>query len=246
MPQRSMLVTGASRGIGLGIAERLALAGHSMTITARDGVRLAQVSERLLALGAPRVVIQAGNLASTDDCEAVVEAHATEFGAMSGLILNAGVGALGSVAELPMHLLDKVIGVNLTAPVVLLQAALPLLRKGAVADPDRGAKVVALSSITAVNAEPRLGAYAATKAALVSLVDTLNLEESAAGVSATAVCPAYVDTDMSSWVREEVSPEEMLRVEDVVDVVAMSLDLSSRAVVSKIVISRPGTDGRRA
>jgi 3-oxoacyl-[acyl-carrier protein] reductase len=70
-----------------------------------------------------------------------------------------------------------------------------------------GARVVALSSFTGVYAEPRLGGYAATKADLASLVDRFDLRESAAGVVAAAISPAYVDTDMAVWVHDEVPPD---------------------------------------
>ncbi|WP_231104867.1 SDR family NAD(P)-dependent oxidoreductase [Haloechinothrix halophila] len=71
--------------------------------------------------------------------------------------------------------------------------------------PQRGAKIVPLSSITGVASEAQLAAYAASKAALISLCETLNLEESGNGVSATAVSPGYVDTDMATWKEDQIS-----------------------------------------
>jgi NAD(P)-dependent dehydrogenase (short-subunit alcohol dehydrogenase family) len=136
--------------------------------------------------------------------------------------------------------------VNLRAPVLLLQQCLPLLRVAAAANLGRGAKVVALSSITGVYSEAQLGVYGATKAALISLVSTFNTEESGNGVTATAISPAYVDTDMSAWIHDKIPAEEMIEVGDIVELVDSLLRLSSKAVVPNIVVTRAGTDGLRA
>lgn len=237
---RSALVTGASRGIGLGIARRLAQQGHGLTITARDTAVLDLVAADLLTLGAARVVPVAADLADRDAPQQIVDMHAAKFSSMDVLVLNAGVGTAGGISDYPMKRFDKTIDVNLRAPFALLQRALPLLRTGARAYPDRGAKVVALASLTGVYAEAGLAAYGATKAAMLSLVDTLNAEENAAGVSGTAFAPGYVETDMSAWIQDKIPAHTMIRVEDIVDLIDGVLRLSSRAVVSRIVITRAG------
>lgn len=241
MPERrSALVTGASRGIGLGIAERLAGRGYALTVAGRDEERLAAASARLVALGAPQVVARAGDVADAAHTDDLVDAHAEAFGTMSCLVLNAGVGTAGAIGELPAHRLDKTIAVNLRAPFVLLQRALPMLRAAAEQDPAHGARVVALASITGAYAEPGLAAYGATKAALLSLVETLNAEESRNGVTATALAPGYVETDMSEWVRKQVPAERMIPVSDIVDLVDTVIGLSARSVVSRLVVGRAG------
>jgi NAD(P)-dependent dehydrogenase (short-subunit alcohol dehydrogenase family) len=130
--------------------------------------------------------------------------------------------------------------VNLRAPFALLQAAVPMLRLGAKAFPETGAKVIALASITGVYAEQGLSVYGATKAALISLVETFNVEESHHGVAATALAPGYVDTDMTAWARETISSDQMIRVDDVVELVDALLRMSAMSVVPKIVITRSG------
>ena len=246
MSEKSALVTGASRGIGFGIANSLAAQGCSLTISARDEQRLTEVADTLKAAGAPRVVAVAGDLADPDAVGVLTERHAAEFGAMDALIVNAGVGTAGAIGDFPMRRFDKTLAVNLRAPVLLLQQCLPLLRAAAAANPGRGAKVVALSSITGVYSEAQLGVYGATKAALISLVSTFNTEESGNGVTATAISPAYVDTDMSAWIHDKIPAEEMIEVGDIVELVDSLLRLSSKAVVPNIVVTRSGTDGLRA
>ena len=236
---KTALVTGASRGIGLGIAKRLACLGYSLTVTARDPQHLASVATDLTVLGAPDVLAIAGDLSNPEHLKRLTTEHEKHHGPMSALILNAGIGTAGSIAELPMNRFDKMVAVNVRAPFQLL----PLLRSGAVANPDRGAKVIVLASITGVFAERGLAAYGATKAALISLTQALNAEESGNGVSATTIAPGFVDTDMSKWTHDRIPPNEMLEVNDIVEIVAAFLQLSSRAVIPNIVMTRAGTDG---
>lgn len=242
--RKSALISGASRGIGLGIANRLAEQGYSLTVTARDASRLDEVAAQLRAAGATDVVAVAADMSDTDGVERVLAEHAHRFGTLSALILNAGVGTAGPVADTSMRRFDKTLAVNLRAPLQLIQGALPMLRAAAAAD--RGAKVIALSSITGVYAEAGLAVYGAAKAALISLIATLNAEESGNGISATTLAPGYVDTDMSAWIHDRIPPERMLAVSDIVEMVDALLRLSSRAVVPNIVVSRAGSDAYRA
>ncbi len=246
MSRPSALVTGASRGIGLGIALRLAVRGYGLTIAARDQERLESVGEDLRAAGAPDVHALAGDIADESYLVDLVAAHAGRFDTVDALILNAGVGSAGALADFHPRRFDKQVTLNLRAPFVLLQQAMPLLRKAAAAHPARGAKVVALSSITGVYAEPDLAAYGATKAALMSLIRSVNREEAGNGVCATAISPAYVDTDMAVYVHERIRAEEMLEVADVVEMVDACLRLSARAAVPEIVMARSSSDGLRA
>ncbi|MFA5711225.1 SDR family NAD(P)-dependent oxidoreductase [Mycolicibacterium sp.] len=239
------LITGASRGIGLGIARMLAGQGYGLTITARGQERLDAVTAELRDLGADDVVTVAADLADEDAPAAIAAAHAARFDRLDALILNAGVGSAGNIAEFPMKRYDKTFAVDVRAPFMLLQQCLPLLRTTA-ADSPRGARVIALGSITGVYAEPGLTAYGAAKAAMNSLIETLNVEESGAGISGTAIAPAFVDTDMSAWTRESVPQESMVGVQDIVEIAAMALRLSRQAVIPKIVVGRAGTDGYRA
>lgn len=239
---RSALVTGASRGIGLGVARSLARQGLGLTITSRSEADLTLVAEELRALGSPNVAAIAADMADRDTLPEVVERHRQTFGVMDALVVNAGVGTAGPVADLELRRFDKTIAVNLTAAVVLVQASLPHLRAAA-AQRQQGARVVALSSITGVYAEPGLAAYGASKAALLSFIDTVNAEESGSGVAATAIAPGYVETDMSAWTTDTVPASSMIHVSDVVSVVDMVLRLGRTACIPRVVMTRAGTSG---
>ncbi|MFE6925476.1 SDR family NAD(P)-dependent oxidoreductase [Nocardia sp. NPDC057663] len=240
-PVFSALVTGASRGIGLGIATRLARQGYALTITARDPERLSDTAATLREAGAPDVVAAAADMADPAAPAQLCAIHGERFGSIDTLILNAGVGTAGAIGSLPMRRVNKTVDVNFRAPFSLIQNALPLLR--AAAGTRQKAKVITVASITGVYAEAGLAVYGATKAALLSLVETLNAEESANGINATAIAPAYVDTDMSAWIHDRIPAESMIDVNDIVELVDALIKLSPSAVVNKIVVSRSGTNG---
>ncbi|MGY0390645.1 SDR family NAD(P)-dependent oxidoreductase [Nocardioides sp. WG-D5] len=239
---RTALITGASRGIGRGIALDLARQGFGITATSRREEDLAALAAELSAAGAAHVVTVAADLDDRAVLGTVVERHAAAYAGMDALILSGGVGTGGSLETLSPSRVDKTIAVNLTSAITIVQAALPLLRAAAV-NSQYGARVVALSSITGVYAEPGLAVYGASKAALISLIETLNAEESGNGVMATAIAPGYVATDMSAWTTDTIPAETMIPVEDVVAVVRMLLGLRAVTSLTKIVLSRSGTSG---
>lgn len=242
----SALITGASRGIGYGVAARLAARGYGLTITARgqDGVNA--VVDDLRELGSPRVVPAAADLSDPAAPAEIVAVHRRAFGSLDVLILNAGIGTAGSVESLPPRRLRKMVDVNFVAPFLLVQESLVMLRMAAQASPQVGSRIIALSSILGIHPAPGLSAYGATKAALLALVDGINREESAGGVLATGLAPGYVDTDMASYVHDLVDPLQMLTIADVSAVVDMITQLSRNAMISRIVMGRSSTDGRSA
>ena len=240
MSAKTALVTGGSRGIGLAVATALARQGWSVMITARNVDTLTEAERSLLEAGSPHVATLACDLADHAAAQRIMARYSQDFTSMDALVLNAGVGTAGPIAGYPMSRFDKTVDVNLRDPFELLQRALPLLKEAADANPAAGAKVIALSSLTGVYAEAGLAAYGATKAAMLSLVETLNAEESAHGVTGTAVAPGYVHTEMSAWITDRIPAETMIPVEDIVEIVVSMLRMSSRTVVPRIIVTRAG------
>jgi 3-oxoacyl-[acyl-carrier protein] reductase len=239
MSERCALITGASRGIGAEIARRLAVEGYALTLSARSEPGLLIAAEQLRTDTGAEVHAVAANMAVEDDVRRLCSEHEARFGRLDLLVLNAGVGTSGPIAELSVKAYDLTLAVNLRAAFILLQETLPLLRKTAALEPERGAKVVALASIAGVSGEANLGAYAASKAALISLCQTVTLEESGNGVTATALCPGLVATDMTAWTR--VPAEQMLPASDIAELAVAVSRLSVGAVVPNIVIARRGS-----
>ncbi|WP_232716993.1 SDR family NAD(P)-dependent oxidoreductase [Gordonia metallireducens] len=241
---RAALVTGASRGIGAAIAERFAADGWDLTISARGREALENKAAELRERGAGRVEVVPADMTDADAITALGTAHADAFGRCDALIINAGMGSKGAVAQMPVKRFDRLYEVNVRAPYILLQSVLPTLR--ATAESVGAAKVIAVASITGVYPEPELSAYGATKAALISLCETFNLEESENGVSATTIAPGYVNTDMTDWLKDRIPADEMITAADVAVVAHSITQLSRFAVLPNVVLTRPGTNLYRA
>jgi NAD(P)-dependent dehydrogenase (short-subunit alcohol dehydrogenase family) len=246
MNNRNALVTGASRGIGLAIARELARKGFDLTITSRTQADLDRVASELGALGSGKVHPVAADMSDSADVERLAEGHARRFTTMDVLVLNAGVGTAGTIAGFPDRRSRKTFEVNFFAQLKLLQEAIPLLRAAAAAAPEHGARVIALSSITGAYAESGLAVYGASKAALISLIETLTLEEAPNGILGTAIAPGYVETDMSAWTTDTITAQSMIPASDVARLVGALVDMGRQSVVTKIVMSRAAADAYTA
>lgn len=234
---RTAIVTGATRGIGCLIARNLAEDGWDLILAARDASALERLSAELGGGGGTHVVVPA-NLSDPEDVVRLAEVGAAAE-RVDALVLNAGMGSIGPFADFPERRLDRLLAVNTRSAFVLIQRLLPQLRRAGASSP-YGGKVVAMASSTGLVGEPLNAAYGASKAALISLCETLNTEESGNGVTATAVCPGYVATDMTESLHETVPAAEMLDPEDVAAVVRALLGLSRRAVIPQLAMLRPG------
>jgi 3-oxoacyl-[acyl-carrier protein] reductase len=241
----SAMVTGATGGIGRVIADRLAQAGYRLTLSGRDQTVLAKLAADLAGYPAELQVVPA-DMTAEADVAALARGHADRFGSMDLLVLCAGTGTTGRIADMPMRRFDRQLTVNLRAPFALVQACLPALRQAAAVRPDRGARIVAVASVLGIVSEPGLAAYSAAKAALISLCQSVNAEESLAGVTATAIAPGFVDTEMSAWVHDRIAPAEMIPAADIAELVLALTHMSARSVVPLVAVSRAGPTQWRA
>jgi short-subunit dehydrogenase len=237
MPERAAIVTGASRGIGLALAEVLADAGYGVTLTARKPQPLERSADGLRARGA-EVEHVAANLADEEAVRAVVARHREVFGRLDVLVNSAGVGIGAAVDEQRTKYVDMQLDVNLRAIVVLYRECAEMLR--AAGAEHRGALVVNMASMAGKSPQPWLSVYSATKAAVVAYTNAMNKELNAAGVKSVAFCPGFVDTDMSDFVKASIPAEEMLRPSDIAEALRFVLRLSPNCVIPEIVFQRPG------
>lgn len=235
---RAALVTGASRGIGLEIARKLAEQGWNLTISARSVDTLAEAAETLRAAHDIEVEAVPADMAAEDDVLALAAAHEKRYGRLDALMLNAGMGSIGPFAEFPLRRVDKLFDVNVRSAYLLIQQLLPTLRT--TAGETGSSRIIAISSLTGIAAEPLNSAYGASKAALTSLCETLSIEESSGGVSATALCPGYVATDMTAPLTGEVPADTMIDPVEVAELAVAVTRLGRSAVVPVIPISRAG------
>jgi NAD(P)-dependent dehydrogenase (short-subunit alcohol dehydrogenase family) len=237
MPDRAAIVTGASRGIGLAITESLAADGYGLTIAARKPAPLEETAEGLRAKGF-EIEHVAANMADEEGVRSVVARHRERFGRLDVLVNNAGVGIGAAVAEQQTKHVDMQIDVNLRAIVLFYRECAEMLR--AAGAEHRNALVVNLASIAGKSGQPWLSVYSATKAGVVAYTQAMNKELASDGVKSVALCPGFVDTDMTDFIKESVDAAEMMRPADIAEAVRFVLRLSPACVVPEIVFERPG------
>jgi NAD(P)-dependent dehydrogenase (short-subunit alcohol dehydrogenase family) len=237
MPERAALVTGASSGIGLAIARMLGEEGYGLTIAARRPEKLAEAAAGLRDAGCELEEV-AANMADETDIQRVVAAHRERWGRLDVLVNNAGVGVGSAVADVVTKRVDLQLDVNLRAVILFYRECADLLR--AAGAEHRNALVVNMSSISGKSGQPWLSVYSATKAAVVGWTQAMNKELNSDGIKSVALCPGFVDTPMSEFVREHVPQEEMIRPEDISEAVRYLLKTSPYCVVPEIVFQRRG------
>jgi NAD(P)-dependent dehydrogenase (short-subunit alcohol dehydrogenase family) len=237
MSDRAAIVTGASSGIGLAIADVLGAEGYGLTVAARRPDKLSTAAEELRGKGYD-VEEVAGNMASEEDIQRVVAAHRDRFGRLDVLVNNAGVGVGAPAGEHATKRVDLQLDVNLRAIVLFYRECLEMLR--AAGGEHRNALVVNLSSISGKSGQPWLSVYSATKAGVIGYTQAMNKELNGDGVKSVALCPGFVETPMTEFVREHVPAEDMIRPEDIAQAVRFVLHTSPNCVVPEIVFQRPG------
>jgi NAD(P)-dependent dehydrogenase (short-subunit alcohol dehydrogenase family) len=237
MSERAALVTGASRGIGLAIAELLGEEGYGLTITARKPDRLEQTAAALREKGFD-VEHRAANMADEDGIRGVIAAHRERYGRLDVLVNNAGIGIGAPAHEHQTKYVDLQLDVNLRAIVLFYRECHEML--AAAGAEHHNALVVNLASIAGKSPQPWLSVYSATKAAVVSYSQAMNKELNSEGIKSVAFCPGFVDTDMTDFVKGQVPAEEMIRPTDISEALRFLLSLSPACVIPEIVFQRPG------
>ncbi len=184
---RTALVTGAGRGIGRAVAVRLGAQGYRVALAARSEDELRETA----ALVEGETLVLPGDMLDPTAPDAAVTAVEEAWGGLSVLVANAGAGSSAPIAKLPDELWAQQLELNLTAPFRAVRRSVP----GMV---ERGwGRLVVVASMAAKRGEPYLAAYCAAKHGVLGMVRATAAELATTGVTANAVCPAYVDTAMT-------------------------------------------------
>jgi NAD(P)-dependent dehydrogenase (short-subunit alcohol dehydrogenase family) len=234
--ERAAIVTGASSGIGLEIARLLGEEGHAVTMAARRPEKLDAAVADLEGIGLD-VQAVAGNLGLEEDVQRVVAAHRDRYGRLDVLVNNAGVGIGEAVGDLTTKKVDLQLNTNLRSVLLFYRECHDML--AAAGAEHRRALVVNMASIAGKNGQPWLSVYGATKAAIVNFSQAMNKELAPQGIKSTALCPAFVDTAMSDFIKGQVKPEDMITTLDVAESVRFLLHLSPNCIVPEITFARP-------
>jgi len=203
---KAYLVTGGGSGIGAAVTSALATAGHKVAICGRRADALRAVAAKT---GAVDLVCDVADGGQVSELVGVV---AGTFGRLDGLVLNAGIIAPGGVASLSAEDFTEMVAINLTGPFLVAKAALPHLLAA------RGA-IVSVASVAALRAASDMGGYAATKAGLAMMTQSLAVDHAHVGLRANVVCPGWTITEMADTEMAAFGGERGLDVEQAYDLV---------------------------
>ncbi len=202
---RSVIVTGGSRGLGLGIARKLAAEGYRVVAVARQmNDQLAAAMEQAAASGSGALHFVPFDLGETQDIPNFVKTLRKDFGPIYGLVNNAALGSDGILALMPNAQIEQLIRVNTLSPILLTKYVVRHMMA------DGGGRVVNVSSIVASTGYSGLSVYSATKASLLGFTRSLAREVGRKGVNVNAIAPGFMQTDMTGSLDEE-RREQVLR-----------------------------------
>jgi 3-oxoacyl-[acyl-carrier protein] reductase len=204
---RNVLVTGGSRGIGLAIAQKLAEAGFNVIAVARR-----ESGELRAAVGEAKqdnLHFRACDLSEVDALPAFVKALRDEFGAIYGLVNNAGIGTEGLLATMHNSDIEALVRLNVLSPVILTKYVVRHMMA------DGEGRIVNISSIIASTGYDGLSVYGATKAAATGFTRSLAREVGKVGITVNAIAPGFIDTELTQGLggegREKIARRSALR-----------------------------------
>jgi 3-oxoacyl-[acyl-carrier protein] reductase len=186
------VVTGASRGIGLAIARRLACAGHDVVAVARSaGAPLESAIAEAKKRGNGSLHFQQADLSEIEALPALARLLRRKSGPIEALVNNAGTGNAGLLATMQDGEIERMLRLNLLSPIILTRH----VARGMMAD--GGGRIVNVSSIVGFAGFKGMAAYAASKAGLIGFTRALAREFGPLGITVNAIAPGFVDTDLT-------------------------------------------------
>ncbi len=229
--KRRALITGASSGIGKATALAFAKAGIDIALVGRSQNNLEFVSKAAHEFGVEAKAFCV-DLAEVAEVKAKIQAIAHEFGNIDILINNAGIGYTGNLNDTPLEDWQQVINVNLTSVFQCMMGILPGMRQ------QGQGTIINIASIAAKQAFVGWGAYCVSKAGLLSLSQTLALEERANGIRVMAICPGSVNTEIwdTPTVKANFDRSQMLTPEIVAQTILHTVLLPQQAVIEELTI----------
>jgi 3-oxoacyl-[acyl-carrier protein] reductase len=228
---RNVVVTGGSRGIGLGIARRLTEAGfRAIAIARKESKELAAViKETETPERSGSLCFVPFDLAEIEGIADLVKTLRKDFGPIYGLVNNAGISAEGSLALMHNSQIEQLVRLNTLSPMVMSKYVVRSMMA------DGGGRIVNIASIVASTGYSGLSVYSATKASLIGFTRSLAREVGRMGVNVNAIAPGFVDTEMTHALKDEhreqiVRRSALRRLVEVDDIAnAVEFLLSDRA-----------------
>jgi NAD(P)-dependent dehydrogenase (short-subunit alcohol dehydrogenase family) len=232
LTDRCALITGASQGLGLAIARAYVQAGASVMICARDEGLLERACDQIKTLAAPaqRVCMMRADVSVPDDVDALVSTTLDRLGDLHVLVNNAGVyGPMGALDEIEWTEWRRAMEINIDGSVLPMRAVLPYFKR------QRYGKIVQLSGGGASNPLPRIVAYAASKAAIVRLAESVALDVKDFRIDVNSIAPGALNTRMMTQLldagSEAVGKEFYERMKKLAEGDATPVDVGARLAV---------------
>jgi 3-oxoacyl-[acyl-carrier protein] reductase len=195
---RNVIVTGATRGLGLAIATALAGGGDRVIAVARtETAELREAGAALAGKGGGALLFRACDLADIAGIPTFVSGLRREFGSFYGLVNNAGLGTAGVLGMMRDADVERLTTLNVVSPILLTKYVLRTMMLA------RAGRIVNISSIVSATGYGGLAAYSATKAALVGFTRSLAREVGSLGITVNAVAPGFVNTEMTRDLGEQ-------------------------------------------
>ena len=233
------LVTGAARGIGLSIADRLAGDGYQLALNDIDANGLAHTVARIKEAG-HQVLGLAGDVGDSDTIGEMIDKVMERFGRIDSLVNNAGIGGVGkSILELTLDEWNEMLRVDLTSTFLICRAVLPHM-----VSRQRG-RIVNISSITAMMGVAGSTHYAAAKAGVIGFSKSLAREVAGNRINVNVIAPGLIDTDMSrkrgiDHQRHFVAWPRIGKPEDIAGVVAFLLSDEAEFITGQVLSPNGG------
>ncbi|MFO7776237.1 MAG: SDR family oxidoreductase [Candidatus Hydrogenedentota bacterium] len=226
-----VMITGAGRGIGRGLAEAFAKEGAHIVAVARSIPQINETAEAVRAMGRRAVALPC-DVTDSDAIKGVVETAEKDLGPIDILINNAGYAHFQSVAELPKEEWRRTLDVNLTGPFLCIQAVLPGMMER-----QRG-RIINISSMAGVKPYPEQSAYCASKHGLNGLTKVLAMEMREYNIGVHSICPGGLDTELTRKAMPDRDKSDWMTPADVAHAALYLATLSPRAATDEILIRR--------
>ncbi|HXI38924.1 MAG TPA: SDR family oxidoreductase [Bryobacteraceae bacterium] len=241
---RNVVVTGGSRGLGLGIVRRLTCEGYRTVAIARQmNDQLASAMEHAEQTRRGALHFIPFDLADVENIPVLVKKIHHDFGAIHGLVNNAAIGSDGALAMMHNSQIEHLIRVNTLSPIILTKYVVRHMMANG------GGRIVNVASILGFTGYSGLSVYGATKASMIGFTRSLAREVGRLGVNVNAVAPGFMETDMTEGLvgrrREEAARRSALRrftdVEDVADAIEFLLGAKSKSITGTVLTVDSGT-----
>ncbi len=225
------IVTGASRGIGRAISVALAQENATIVLAARSIQQLQITAEQVTKAGGEARIVHV-ELTEEQSIRNLIKVTGEKLGRLDILVNNAGVTHSAPLEQTSTEDWEQCISINARAPFILCREALPLLKKS------QAAHIINIASVVGVKGYPFQSAYTASKHALRGMTISLAEELRGSNIRVHVLCPGGVDTDMVDRVRPDIDKGELIKPEEIAELVLYLVTHKGNAVVDELRIRR--------